>query len=281
MAEDKGKTDKKDLTPIERNNLQSDLKRFGYLLPTNEDEVEEFDKIFGKTQVIFPEHLKKPKFLTESKQSFSQPAKPVVAKKHSKETISKKKISKAKGNNDYFKKLVLAAHIAKELHEEPTFGHVKFVKVYFLCDKACQMNLSSSYSKYAAGPLDPKQMYTFDAEFKRKRWFTVTKTKFGYRYAADENILDHEVWYGRYFQNQLTEISRVIDLLRRESSDFCEIVATIFFVWKDFLSKHKLVNNASLMEDFYNWDESKRRFKEIELEKAINWMNENGITPAN
>ncbi len=250
MAEAKGKTDKKDLTPTEQNNLHSDLRRFGYLLPTNDEEVEEFEKIYGKTQVIFPEHLKKPKFLREENKLKVEPT--VAAKGQSKSDKAVKKTTKLKGKNDYFKKLVLAAHVAKELHTEPTFGHVKFVKVYLLCDKVCHMNLNSSYGRYAAGPLDPKQMYSIDAEFKKKKWFTVTKTKHGY-----------------------------IDLFRKESSDFCEIVATIFFVWMDFLTKHKLVNNASLINDFYAWDESKKRFTEEELENAIKWMSEKGITPLN
>lgn len=279
MAEAKGKTDKKDLTPTEQNNLHSDLKRFGYLLPTNDEEVEEFEKIYGKTQVIFPEHLKKPKFLREENKLKVEST--VAAKRQAKTTKAIQKTTKPKGKSDYFKKLVLAAHVAKELHLEPTFGHVKFVKVYLLCDKVCHMNLSSSYGRYAAGPLDPTQMYSFDAQFTKRKWFTITKTRYGYRYSPDEKVQDHEVWYERYFRNQLNEISRIIDLFRKESSDFCEIVATIFFVWMDFLSKHKLVNNASLIEDFYAWDESKKRFKEEELERAIKWMSENGITPLN
>ena len=284
MAKAKGKTDKKDLTPEEKINLQSDLRRFGYLLPTNEEEVEEFDKIFGKTQVMFPAHLKNPKFLSETKQTSSRPTKSPVATKglSKKTTTSKNEASKQIGKSDYFKKLVLAAEVVKELHSEPTFGHVKFVKVYMLCDKVCHMNLNSAYGRYAAGPLDPKQMYTFDAEFKKKHWFTVTKTSHGaYRYAPDEKIQDYEIWYGRYFKNQINDIARIIDLFRKQSSDFCEIVATIFFVWMEYTSKHKLVNNASLIKDFYAWDERKKRFDEGELVKAIDWMNENRIIPIN
>lgn len=279
MAEAKGKTDKKDLTPTEQNNLHSDLRRFGYLLPTDDEEVEEFEKIYGKTQVIFPEHLKKPKFLREENKLKVEPA--VEAKQPSKGSSTVQKIAKPKGKNDYFKKLVLAAHVARELYAEPTFGHVKFVKVYLLCDKVCHMNLSSSYGRYAAGPLDPKQMYSIDAEFKKRKWFRVTKTTHGTRYSPDENVKDHEVWYERYFRGQLDQIARVIELFRKESSDFCEIVATIFYVWMDFISQHKLVNNNSLIDGFYNWGEGKKRFKREELENAIQWMNESGITPLN
>ncbi|HBK87220.1 MAG TPA: hypothetical protein DDZ56_01115 [Cytophagales bacterium] len=283
MAKTKGKTDKKDLTLDEKINLQSDLRRFGYLLPTNEEEVEEFDKIFGKTQVMFPDRLKEPKFLRESKQkAIDKPAKVAVVSKSLTKTVTiVEQDVKKPAKSDYFKKLVLAAHVAKELHSEPTFGHIKFVKVYMLCDKVCHMNLSSSYKRFAAGPLDPKQMRVFDAQFKKKRWFTVTRTNYGaYKYAPDEKIEEYQIYYGRYFRNQTGDIARIIDLFRKQTSDFCEVVATLFFVWMDLMSNRSLINNASLIRDFYAWDERKKRFDNTELIRAIEWMNENGIVPA-
>jgi hypothetical protein len=280
MAKAKGKTDKKDLTRDEKINLQSDLRRFGYLLPTNEEEVEEFDKIFGKTQVMFPDRLKEPGFLSNSsREQIAERAKSaVVGKKQSK--VSAKASSKPAKKGDYFKRLVLAAHIAKELHEESTFGHIKFVKVYMLCDKVCHMNLSTSYGKFAAGPLDPKQMYMFDAAFKKNKWFKITTTSYGaYKYTPDADPKEYEIWFERYFRTQLDGIARVIELFRKEGSDFCEIVATLFFVWMEFLEQKKLVNDKSLIKSFYAWDKKKARFTEEELQQAIEWMNENRILP--
>src|SRR5689334_3658612 len=138
MAKTKGKAEKKDLTLEERSKLQSDLRKFGYLLPTSEEEVEEFDKIFGKTQIMFPDRLNEPRFLSKQERKNNNVSKPVVASKKEKTPVAKATDKPKKG--DYFKRLVLAAHIARELHAEPTFGHIKFVKVYMLCDKVCRMN---------------------------------------------------------------------------------------------------------------------------------------------
>ncbi len=63
----------------------------------------------------------------------------------------------------------------------------------------------------------------------------------------------------------MDDIERVIELFRKKKSDFCEIVATIFYLQKDFMLNHKLVNNASLIKDFYSWDEKKKRFSENEI----------------
>src|SRR5690606_2254948 len=45
----------------------------------------------------------------------------------------KKKNSQSSTNNSslFFKRVVLAAKIADELHNEPTFGHVKFQKLVY------------------------------------------------------------------------------------------------------------------------------------------------------
>lgn len=282
MAKTKGKPNRKDLT-INKNDLQADMRRFGYLLPTNDEELEEFEKIFGKTQVMFPEHLKRPAFLLDGDvQSADQ-----ANKSHSKRKtevasseVSKKVISKATKKNDYFKKLVLAAEIAYQLYEEPTFGHVKFVKLLYLCNQVCKIKLTVNFGKYAAGPLDGKLIRVIDAEFRKKKWFTVTQSDYGYRYEPDENIEDYKIYYSRYYKNQLHQINSLIELFRDKRSDFCEIVATVYYLWSEFIVKHKLVNEASLIKGFYDWDERKKRFKESEIRSAIDWMNENEIIPA-
>lgn len=279
MAKTKGKTDNQDLAPNDKEDLQADMRRFGYLLPTNDEELEEFNKLFGKTKVLFPDHLKRPAFLGDKhspeKVKQSLPAQKSVPVKRQ----ASVKSEKATTTNDYFKKLVLAAEIADQLHEEPTFGHIKFVKIYFLCDQVCNMQFNSAYGKYAAGPLDPKQMHSIDAEFKRRKWFSITKTKYGFRYSPAEKLDEYRTYYKGYFRHSNEDIVRILNLFRKQKSDFCEIVATIFYLWKEYLENHKLVNDASLMEGFYAWDEKKKRFSEKDVVNAIIWMNENKITP--
>lgn len=281
MAKTKGKTENKDLTPNEKKNLQADMRRFGYLLPTNDEELEEFNKIFGKTQVMFPDHLKQPVFFGD-KNTSEKKGKSIPAQKANsvrKQPSIKMEKAKLKVKNDYFKRIVLAAEIANQLHEEPTFGHVKFVKVFLLCDHVCNMKLNSAYGKYAAGPLDPKQMYSIDAEFKKRKWFSVKKSAYGFRYKPDHKLDEYRTYYENYFKSSSDDIARLLNLFRKQRTDFCEIVATIFYIWKEYLENHKLVNDASLIKDFYAWDEKKKRFLEDDILNAMTWMNENGITP--
>jgi hypothetical protein len=261
--------------------LKSDFQSFGYLLPTNDEELEEFEKMFGKTQVLFPEHLKGPNFLKKvQERGRPKEVKHSQAKSSAKQSKLKESETKeASKKSDYFKKIVLAAEIANQLHKEPTFGHIKFVKLLYLCNQVFNMRLTMNFGRYAAGPLDGKLIRVVDAAFRKKKWFTVRKSEYGYRYEPDVNIDDYKMYYSNYYKNQLHDINTLIELFRDKKSDFCEIVATIYFLWNEFIEKHKLVNNASLIHDFYEWHDKKKRFRDTEIVKAIEWMTDNGITP--
>ena len=259
------------LTPQEKIALVSDLKHFGYLLPTSDEELEEFEQIFGTTQVIFPEHLNNGDFLFSNEK-----------RKELRNISSKAKSSfvKERIKNDYFKKIVLAAEIANELYMEPTFGHIKFVKVLYLCEQACNMQLSTCYKKFAAGPLDPKLIYSIDSEFKKQGWFRkVKRTSYGYKYEPMDNLNKYKPYYLRNFAKESKQIAEIIELFRSKQSAFCEIIATIYAVWKELLDKKIVVAEKTLITGFYAWDEAKACYSEDQIKKGISWMKENQIVP--
>ena len=264
-------------TKKEKAALEDDLKHFGYLLPTNDEELEEFEKIYGTTQVMFPEHLKDPAFLHKKGNKLKSVKE--NDKKEKNKTKTEKAVIKTFKQNTYFKKLVLAAEVANQLYNEFTFGHVKFVKLLFLCEEVCHMQLNSSYGKYAAGPLDPKSMYSIDAEFRNRKWFDVRKTNYGYKYKPLENIDVYKKYYQSYFSRHQDQIDYIINLFRTEKTDFCEIVATLFAVWKEKQMNNAVVDDAILIEGFYAWSKEKQRFKQLDVLNAITWMKEKSIVP--
>jgi hypothetical protein len=271
----------------QKESVTSLLKKTGLLMPSTEDEVEANEKIFGDTKILLPESVSNPDNIWEqikddvsiSENSFQQSAKVVSI-------VPNTKSKKATGvntdkKNDYFKKLVLAAEIANQLHNEPTFGHKKFVKIEYLCTEICNMQLSSNYGKYAAGPLDPKHMYSVDAEFKKRKWFEISKRTggYGYKYSQGENIEEYKKYYSNYFRNQFDLINRLISLFRKMDSAFCEIVATLFFVWKENLQNNKSTTDEFLMKGFYQWGEGKKNFTKTQLTSGLDWMRANQIIP--
>lgn len=239
----------------ERIGLYDDLKFFGYLLPTNDYELEEFEKVYGSTQTILPDKFKDLNFLDSYK----------------KET---------KKGSDYFKKMVLAAEIVNQLHTEFTFGHIKFVKILYLSEQVCQMKLSTSYRKFAAGPLDPKYLYSIDSFLKSKKWFAkVKRDDFGFKYVALENRGEHISYFNNYFHLEKESLMRLLNLFKKEKTDFCEIVATMYYVWDECLKTNVIINNNTLIQKFYEWGDRKKKFKNDQLINSINWMLSKGIYP--
>lgn len=249
----------------------------GFALPLTEADVEKCNEVFGTTDILLPKEVDSPDFIFERLGLKSGNGD--VQKKLTTDINSLNEVKK--NQNDYFKKLVLAAEIVNQLYEEPTFGHKKFVKVYFVCEKVCVLKLSTSYLQYAAGPLDPKHLYAIEAEFKKRRWFTVTKREngYGFEYVPDINVLDYQVYYSRYFKNQIENISHIIELFRKKSSDYCEIAATLLASWLKLLKKNISVDDDILFNEFYAWSKEKIKFKKSQLIEALEWMRTNDIVP--
>ncbi len=268
--------------------LNAALKKFCFLFPENEKGIEQFEQVFGNTEIELPEDLADGKLFLERLKS-SRKIVPSLAQNSQTPVkcipISGVKTKLAdtgtvKKKNDYFKKIVLAAEIASSLHDEPTFGHVKFVKVQYLCEQVCHMELSTSYGKYAAGPLDPKLMYSIDGEFKKRKWFKVIKSAKGTKYELDEKVQEYKQYYLNYYKKEITQIEHLIDLFRKKRSDFCEIVATLFYVWNEINTQSLAISNELLIERFYAWNSSKLKFSRPSIIEGITWMKENNIVPA-
>jgi hypothetical protein len=235
--------------------------------------------------VIFPEHLINTDFLFKDQNNNN--LKIANEGNGNKKAKEKKSSSSHKApvkqlKNDYFKRLVLAAEIASQLYQEPTFGHVKFAKIQYLFEHTTYMQINSNYGRYAAGPLDPKHTHAINNEFRKRKWFKVTKNEYGgFRYEPDENINDYKQYYLNYFNNQLKEINYLIGLFKKQKSEFCEVVATLFSVWQDFTDRGEAVTQPALLQNFYEWNEKKKRFEKHMLTEAIKWMKQNKVCPLN
>lgn len=194
-----------------------------------------------------------------------------------------KSISRTK-KEIYFKRAVLAAEIVDNLKEEFTFGRIKFQKLVYLCENVAHMNISSErYKKFAAGPFDNKFMYSINAEFKKQKWFGVNIIKDGKftkpQYYALENKEKYKEYYLQYFADQNESIQQIIELFRKERTHFTELIATLFFCWKEIYNEKQKYSDTILCQKFYNFSEEKKKFTQEEILKGIKWMEDHQLTP--
>lgn len=262
----------KNLNQSEIDNLLASL---GIIMPRNE---EELDMVLNEEDIETPELI-----------DFRVDAKSIIERSKEKVNLKSKlcyaaepKKKYSKQPNKSFKRIVLAAEITAQLHKEPTFGHVKLQKLVFLCENAVDMDFNFRYMKQAAGPYDHKFMHSIDPAFSKQKWFQIKKEpgKYGrIKYTPGEKFNEHKKYFDGYFNKDKEKIQQIIDMFRSQKSDIVELVATLFSCWHEMKNNKQLINNKSLVEAIYNWSIEKNKFSEIEIIRAIDWMNESNFHP--
>ncbi|MCK4663581.1 MAG: restriction endonuclease subunit S [Bacteroidales bacterium] len=199
------------------------------------------------------------------------------------EQYKTKSIISLRKKDIYFRRVVLAAEIASQLHDQPTFGHVKLQKLVYLCEQISEMKLHSNYSKQAAGPYDRKFMHSIDSEFNRQKWFEVKQESVNritkYIYTPFVHIHKYKKYYNNYYSEYDKDIQSLISTFKIATSKQIELIATLYACWEDINVKKENFSYDRLVKDFYNWSEEKGKFKEENVRNAIEWMKEKGIKP--
>jgi len=182
--------------------------------------------------------------------------------------------------NVHFRRAVFAAEIVQRLHDEPTFGHVKFEKLIFLCEKRCGVDTGSTYYRQAAGPYDNRALRSIDTQIKKQKWFEGRKNDKGYRYLPLENVGGHKKYFDRYFGDVEPRMDAVIRLFRKAKTVQCEIVATLYAAWEDLLAEGEDVSDTQIVQEvLHRWHPSKQKIAENRWRRALGWMKKKGLTP--
>lgn len=184
----------------------------------------------------------------------------------------------------FFKRVVLAAEIVYNLWNERTFGHVKLQKLMYLSEQVSNMELSSRYTKQAAGPYDAKFMHTIDRELERQKWFNI-EVKQGikyntYEYSLGEKIDSYKSYYQNYYKENLNSINWLIETFGKPQTKKVELVATIYSCLEEFLKNNEEFAGDLLLQKVMNWSkEKKKKFTPEDVANAHNWMIEKGLVP--
>lgn len=253
----------------EQSKIDHILASAGFLFPRTEPELSSFNKLYSDKEYELSGYVINPNKLIK----YSEPKQEDISLKLSFE--SKK--------NTYFKRAVLAAEIASQLHQEPTFGHVKFQKIMFLCENIENMNINYKYSKQAAGPYDNRFMHSIDYELKRQKWLEVKKEKSGSftrcSFIPLEKFEGHKLYYNRYYTNQHEKIQWFIDTFRKEKTDNVELIATLYACWMELNKKNHPITDEALLALLYSWSKEKQKYSENIALRAIQWMKDNNVVP--
>ena len=180
-----------------------------------------------------------------------------------------------------YQKGVLAARIVHLLHDEPTFGDVKFQKVIYMVEHHARLKaLQSNYRRYAYGPHDTRLFNGAKGMMKKNEWFAAVKRKGRTYFESLSNPDGYLMTYENVWGDKDEEITRVIEVFRRLRTRTSEVVATVYAVWNDFLIEEQVVEDAALIQEArYNWDPKKETIEDREWAQGIAWLRENGLVP--
>ncbi|KQZ96481.1 hypothetical protein ASD64_16805 [Mesorhizobium sp. Root157] len=181
-----------------------------------------------------------------------------------------------------FKRAVFAAEIVNQLHNDSRFGSVKHEKIVHLCELhlGLQDDLDRHAYKKAAGPYDPKARRSVERIFQQQKWFDATKPD-GNRvvYSPLEKAGGHAEYFDRYFGGQKPAIQSIIDLMRPLDTPQCEIVATLYAVWNDFLIDGQQPTDDEIVASVLQWHPKKQEISEDRWSRALPWMRQKGLVP--
>ena len=203
-------------------------------------------------------------------------AEKVATKKPKKETKPVIKLN----NVDVYKRTLLAVEIVYQYRNEYTLGHLKLQKMLYLCKESENMNLPMHFLKQAMGPYDNQLARSLDKQFEEKKWFKYQNGD-GLKYVPLENCGKHSEDFKKYFEEQLPTINKLIETFRKFTSPKIEAVATLYACWKEAIANNELVNDAIIINKFYNWSKEKEKFNKPDLVVHLAWMREKGIYPKN
>ncbi|MCB4320815.1 restriction endonuclease subunit S [Alcaligenes nematophilus] len=182
--------------------------------------------------------------------------------------------------NVHFLRSVLAAEIIDQLHDQPTFGHVKFEKMMFLAEHLCEVDTGSTYHRKAAGPYDNRALRSIDSQLQKQQWFEARKQEGRYQYVPLAKRGGHKPYFERHFSGIGETLEKILSAFKTAKTEQCEIVATLLAAWSDLLSEKGTVSDETIVHEvLHNWHEAKQRIPEDRWLMALGWMREKGFVP--
>lgn len=182
------------------------------------------------------------------------------------------------------KRLGLAAILVEASRNDSHFGLTKFVKLFYLADMMCRMDLKTDYARQAAGPLDARALYNDKIGVlplgSRHGYFEMHKVGALMKFSPKENLASATKNAKALFGDDLRRVQFLLRLFEGLDTDQAEIIATLYACWNDLLLDDEIVTDDFILREFLkNWHPKKTKFTRARLVKALAWMRGNGIVP--
>jgi hypothetical protein len=183
--------------------------------------------------------------------------------------------------NVFFQRTVLGAEIVSRMHQQRSFGHVKFMKTFEICELDADLgDLETQYYRQAAGPLDRKLLFSLDQQMERQKWFKAERQEGRVVYVPLEKAGQHQEYFERYWGGKRDALHRIIRLFAPLNTRQSEIVATLYTAWNDLLLAGEQPDDTNIIRESRDqWHEAKQKITPDEWAWGLQWMRQNQLLP--
>lgn len=160
-----------------------------------------------------------------------------------------------------------------------SLGRTKLVKALYIAQTHEELDLQFRFQRYAAGPFD-EAVYKLEGTGNKNDWFsTKERTGYGVTYHPADNTEAMCDEANEFLGTRRESIDRLLKHIAKMDMKQAELFATTYAAWNDLLIDERDATEASIIEEFYGWDESKQKFTKAEIKKQLKWMRSNDYVP--
>ncbi|HLG41025.1 MAG TPA: hypothetical protein VI461_15195 [Chitinophagaceae bacterium] len=296
----KSKSNKKVIPKTFKEKVAVSFKNHGLKIPTTDEEVEIFEKVYGTTDFDLPEELGDSNSILEwgDEQYLAQSVlsnaanEKVVAKKmpKKKEKVIALKQEPAKSKSFSAKPVdlhagiiakIINAHDQSDKHRDK-LGHVKVEKVSHLVEYHLDIDLGRTPRKLAAGPADFTHLKKVEHRAKMKNWFISVQSPgdIGYSYRKGRSFSYLLSDINRHLKTFNDEVNKLIELFLPMNKEQAEVVVTVYAAWNNLLLDNKTISDeAVIREAREDWTKEKLKIEREKFLKSLQWLRTKNIIP--
>jgi type I restriction enzyme S subunit len=182
----------------------------------------------------------------------------------------------------FYRRAAIEAHVINALRGDPYLGRTKLEKIDHLIEYHCGIDLERYPVRDAAGPDDYLSRMKLEHLANKRNWFSAHDKKDGsivkylpkrsFTYAADKGA--------EAIGDKRIAVDNLLTLMRPLDTKRCEIIATLYAAWNDFLLNGRNPSDDEIVRDVLNnWRPEKQLIPERRWLRGLKWMRDNGLVP--
>lgn len=161
-----------------------------------------------------------------------------------------------------------------------SLGRTKLVKTLYIAQTHEELDLQFRFQRYAAGPFD-ESLFKLEGTAKKNDWFvTKERDNFGVTYHAASQTEPMRRQATKFLTDKQASFDRLLGHFDTMDMKQAELFATAYAAWNDLLIDGRDITEDSIIEEFYSWDESKKKFQRADILKQLKWMRTEGYIPS-